>query len=727
MFEKFFQKSKKAVEFFVALELEKGRVGAAVFTIADGRAKVKGLSIEKYQGDWQGLIEGADLATSKAAGEIPLSEIKKAVFGLPPDFLEGDKISKDKLFPLKKLTSELELTPCGFVVIPEAINFYLEEKEGGPQTNILIGITKKELSFSLFRVGKLTGKINIVRSEYITADFEKALEKFEEVDIFPSKILLYDGGDGDVESVKEELLKYPWTANNKFLHFPKIEILPADLPLLAVSCAAASELTKNISSEERESYPEEFTPHPECSKLPQYPEGKLVGAGFTVEKELQETEVTSKILAKRVDPNSLGFIKEETEVTKAKSKFKIPLPKISLQKHFELKLPKFFPRGKRITLLIIALVVAFFLAVSGYILAAYELPKATLTLIVDPKVFEKTQDVSVNTQTSTISENENEIPGKLLTLEVQGTKTASTTGKKIIGDPAKGTVIIYNKTPTERTFDKSTKISAKNLVFTLDDSSTIPAATESVDGLKYGRASVPVTAEKIGPEGNLPSQTEFLIADFSSSSYSGRNEQAFSGGTSREVSSVSSTDQENLLKALSEELTAQAKDELIEKLISGEKFIEPSLEAEIASRKFSHEVGVQATELTLNLTMECQGVSYLEKDFLTSMEKILAGNIPEGFEFKPEHVTINFSELISSEDSKVFRFKVAVNAKLFPKIDTEKIKREVAGLTTVALESYMKDISNASGFEIAFSSPFSLFKNKLPPKAKNITIEVKGR
>lgn len=701
MFEKFFQKSKEKPEYFVALELESEKIGAAVFTIADGKAKVKGLSIEQYVGDWQRLIEATDVAVSKAAGEIALTEIKKAVFGLPPNFLEGDKLSKDKLPHLKKLTSELELIPCGFVIVPEAINFYLEEKEGGLQTNILIGVTKKEFTVSLFRVGKLTEQIKVERSEYVTSDLEKALEKFKGVDIFPSKILLYDGED--LESVKEELLKYPWAANNKFLHFPKIEILPINLTLLAVVSAAASELTKKISEQDQEE--------------------------VTKERIQQEKQEVLQITAKRVDPRSLGFIKEDTKAAQVKDlepplvkdRFKISLPKIPL------KFPKILPQGKKITLFIIVFIMIVFLAVSGYVFASYQFPKATLTLIVDPKVFETVQEISVNTELLTPSGQTNEIPGKLLTLEVSGTKNAPTTGKKIIGDPAKGMVTLYNKTTTTRTFDKGTKISAKNLVFTLDDASTVPAATESVDGLKYGKSTGQVTTVKIGPEGNLPSQTEFIIVDFSTSSYSGRNEQAFSGGTSREVSSVSSFDQESVVTTLSEELKEQAKKELASKLATGEKLLDTSLSAEVVSRKFSHEVGAQAAELTLNLVMKYQGVSYQEKDLLIPMEKIVAANILPGFEFRPEYAIINFSELTSRENNEVFHFKTTINAKLFPKIDTEKIKREVAGLPITALESYTKEVPNISGFEIAFRSPFSLFRDKLPKSPKNITLEIKGR
>lgn len=735
MFNTFFKKPKKPIECFVALQISEATIGAAVFTSENNKAKVLGVSFEKYDEGWQNLIEATDLAVSKAASEMNLSEIKKAVFGFHPSFLEGDKISKDKLPYLKKLTSELELSPSGFVVIPEAINFYFEEKEGGPQTSILAGVTKKELTVSLFRGGKLTDQAILARTEYINKDIEKALEKFTDVEIFPSKILLYDGGD--LESVKEELLKYPWQSNSKFLHFPKIETLSADLCLQAIVEAAVSELNKTIESLEQKEV-----------------------------KEMPSSKVTPDIVqgTARVTPESLGFVKETDTVSQPqdseqedltnkeeKKGFKLSLPKITLpwlsdksqnhqvtkeeeagfknntnaQRKFNLPIIK-FPGSGKMRLFIIGLIGASMVLVGGYMFASYSLPKATLTLFVDPKVFDQEKEVSINPDILTSSSSTNEIPGKILEVQVSGTKTIPTTGKKIIGDPAKGSITIYNKTTSSRVFEKGTKISAKNLVFILDDNIEVPSATASGEEMYVnGKAKVNVTAAIIGPEGNLSSQTIFTVADFSNSSYSARNDQAFSGGTSREVNTASSRDQDSLLTQTTNELKEQAKKDLTAKLVNGEKLLEESLNGEIETRKFSHEADQETKELNLNLTMKYQGMIYQEKDFTTLMEKMLTLNIPDGYEFRPEETSLSVSEANISE--KTVRFKATFTAKLFPKLDLEKIKKEISGMPVGKLESYIKTISNIIGYEVSFDTPFSFFKNNLPRSVKNITIEVKGR
>lgn len=703
MFTDFFHKKAESVEYFVALQIGASSVGAAVFTTKEGKAHIVGSSSEAYSGSWDELISATDSAITKAAHSIHLSDIKKAVFGFPPTFLEGDKIKKDKLPNLKKLTTELELTPSGFVVIPEAINFFLEEKEGGPQTVVLVGVSKQELIVSLFRGGKLFGQAVVARSEQITKDFEKAFNSFTNVEIFPSKILLYDGVD--IDKIKEELLKYPWADNSKFIHFPKIETLSAEFCLLSVASSAASELSKAIVGDE------------ENTK--------------TLSLETKSSDDINAKTAKKVDASDLGFIKEEDELEKEEENFQvIDSPK---RKGFRLTLPHislptipklvFFGRSK---LLILGIVILGLLFFAGYTFASYSLPKATITLIVDPKLFEQEKAVSISPDIVTPSQATGEIPGKQLETQVALSKTVPATGKKLVGEEAKGTVTIYNKTTSSRTFDKGTKISAKNLTFTLDNNIEVPPASETLDGLTYGKAGVSATAAKIGAEGNVTSQTEFVIEDFSTSSYLARNDQAFTGGTSREVNAVSAKDQDDLLNQLTQELKTKAQADLLQKLVNGEKLLNESIVGEVVSRKFSHEAGAETKEVTLTLELKYKALIYQENDFTQLMEKIVQENIPEGFEFVPKETSVDVSSTQASEDQN-FRFNARFSARLFPKLDIESIKKEVTGLSLQDLDSYIKQLNAVVGYEIDFDSPFSFFTSKTPRLSKNISIEVKPR
>ncbi len=686
-----FSQKPVPVEYIVALTVTQTSIAAAVFSLSQQKSQILGTASKNFSGDWHNLVEEADEIISKAAGEINLDKIKKIVFGFPPSFLEKDKIAKNKIPYLKKLTSELELTPSGFVVIPEAINFYLEKKENSLQTGLFLGLTSQELTLTLFRSGKLTDQMISQRSQSIQKDIQAALAELTDVEIFPSRILLYGQDDNeDLEVIKEELLKYPWQQNSKFLHFPKIEVLPADFYLKAVVEAAVSELSQSLEM-------------PESAKT-------------------TSTESLVATQEEKVSPTQLGF--QQQEITPEKAKKRIVLPKLNFSFNFLKNIFK-IPIGHKFYFSLGLLVLLLLVLGAVYFFFTYTLVKAKLTLIVDPQVFEQEKEVSLNPEITTPSIVDNEIPAKFLIVEVSANKTIPTTGKKIVGDKASGVVTVYNKTTSSRVFAKGTKITAKNLTFTFDEQVEIPAASEALEGLTYGKAQVRVTAGKIGPEGNLPAQTEFTIEDFSTASYIGRNEEAFSGGTSREVSSVVAKDQENLLTQLKAELKEAAQKELLAKLTEGEKLLEELIEGEVVERKFSTEVDQEAKELSLNLTMKYQGVTYQEKDFVTLLEKVIMTNLPQGYEFKPAQTKISVLE--TKTTGKTVRFKANLNAWLIPQIETDKLKKDLTGMSVKQLDNYLRQIPKVAGYEVNLTAPFSFLKANLPKTEKNIIIEIKTR
>ena len=97
----------------------------------------------------------------------------------------------------------------------------------------------------------------------------------------------------------------------------------------------------------------------------------------------------------------------------------------------------------------ILLVVFVLLGVAGLIY--YLVPKATVTIGVVPSTVTKSKTITIATSATSVDQAKFIIPAKKLEQSVTGEKTATVTGKKRIGDPAKGTVVVYNKTTTSKT------------------------------------------------------------------------------------------------------------------------------------------------------------------------------------------------------------------------------------------------------------------------------------
>lgn len=744
MFDSFFRKKKKEVtEYLVALKLDESTVSACVFTLTDGKTSALGKAYEEFSGDWDFAINATDQSVSKAAGDVDLSLIKKAVFGFPPYYLENDKISKLILPNLKRLTSELELTPSGFVVVPEAINFLLEKRDGGPQTSILIGFSKNHITVSLFRGGKLIKQSISEATDRVAETVESILGTFTDIDIFPTRFILY--GSSSLDNIHNQFINYSWQKNPKFLHFPKVETLDNDFCLEAVVEAAASELSSSLETV--------TAPVTESNQVVQMPASKVSAV-----EQIGDNKATY------VNPEDLGFTTESTKVieenastaanisdSQIQPKKKFVLPSFSFKLPFggkkEVKQesvspvvgnhqigekPK--PKWTNLSLLsgrsklaLVASVVLFLIMGSGYYVASYTMPKATVTLLVDPKVLGSQKEIGVNPDLLTPSDSTNEIPGQPLETEVSGSRTIATSGTKLVGEEAKGKVTIYNKTTEERVFDAKTTLKSGNLSFTTDEEVTVPGASESVDGLTYGKATVAITASKIGAEGNLGAQTEFTVEEFSNTSYTARNDEALSGGTSREVSVVSASDQQKLVSELHDELKNQAVSDLNSKLGEGEHLLEESLVGNITSRKFSNEVNSETKELSLTLTENFKGLVYKDDDFTSLMEKTLLSNIPDGYEFIPSETVLGVSDAVVDEKTSKVRFKADFEARLYPKVNSDKIKSDIKGISLEKLESYMKTVQYVVGYQANVDGPLSLFESNIPKKTENIEIKVEPR
>ena len=240
------EKPKK--ELFFAFQITKELVKTAIWTIDEGEIKVLSLGDSKSWQNEEDLLTNLDASLSQALSVLPESEASepnKVIFGLPPDWVADDKIVTEKAALLKNIVEKLELSPLGFVVIPEAIIHYLKTSEGLPPTAILLGLEKQEVTVTLVSLGKIIGSHVVVRSGNLGADLAEGLSRLDSVGPFPSRILLYDG-PLLVDQARQELLNYSFgEANINFLHLPKVETLPLESDIQAVALAGGQEFAKN--------------------------------------------------------------------------------------------------------------------------------------------------------------------------------------------------------------------------------------------------------------------------------------------------------------------------------------------------------------------------------------------------------------------------------------------------------------------------------------------------
>jgi hypothetical protein len=319
------------------------------------------------------------------------------------------------------------------------------------------------------------------------------------------------------------------------------------------------------------------------------------------------------------------------------------------------------------------------------------------------------------------------LPGEPLEISVTGQKTISTTGKALIGDPAKGEITIFNKTDQTKTFAAGTTlIGPGNLAFTLNEDTTVAsqssqekeAGTETI----WGQAQASITAKSIGPEGNLAAGSKLSFKQFSSDKFSAKTSIGLSGGSAREVKAVSQADQDNLLTALAEELKAKAQEQVNQQIGSGATLVDVDVKDQLISKQFNHDVGEEADRLKLEAKLEYTALSFKQDDLNLLLNQAIKEKIPPGFQLSDASETNMKPARLKPNGTAVIQ--VAFKAKLIPQLDFAAIKQNLVGRSPHITQEYLAGLPNFVRADIKITPNLPQKLKTLPRVAKNITIEI---
>ena len=560
---------------FLALILTDEVVQASVWSVVNEATEILSIGTPV---EWDGdtgttteLITAVD-ATISSATEGLEDEPSEVILGIPHSWTDKGGVLGVKKEFIGKIRKELELVAIGYVIITDSVLSYLKMQEGTPTTSIMIQVSRDELTILLVRLGHIEAVESIGRSDDVVEDVTEGIARFKALDNLPSRIILFNSMH-NLDDIIQNLLSTDWPTQFNFLHTPKIEALPKDVAIRALSVAGGSEVAKSLglsvvattvqeaeivendelevpstSEEEVETEPE-----PEAESVPEESNFTPISdSDFLTADEIgfsSKEEVVEKV--DFIDPDDEPELTvPDATPTAPKSKFvapKIVLPKFSLPS-FKFSLP-------HMSSLWVMIGGGIFLFAAIIFYLVYFLPKATITVSVIPKPLDQTVNLTLSTTSSSVDFDGSIVPAQVTTVSETGEKIMETTGKKTVGETAKGEVTIYNRTSAVKTLAKGVTLSLGSLKFTLDSDVTIASKSAGSDYVDVpGKANVAITAATIGTDHNIASGTEFTVASFGKDSYVAKNDSALTGGTSEEVQVVGKDDQKILAKELTTEL-----------------------------------------------------------------------------------------------------------------------------------------------------------------------------
>jgi hypothetical protein len=776
----FFQNDKEEKsEYYLALLLTDEKTSAVILQESLGKIKVLGKHEEFFtstleHSNLEELISLVDKTISRAEEVLPPDvQTHKTVFGVKETWLEPDtkKITKDNLSKLKKVCDALDLTPIGFMVVTEAISHLLQEEEGAPLSAILAEIGRKSVTLTLLRGGKAVERIDGPIEDSAPATVDTLLKHFTTA-VLPARLILYDAKEP--EKLSQAFIGHQWSKSLPFLHVPQIIALPAGFDAKAVTFGAATQMGLEVSgmdlklsplssqSEEptEKEEPVEEIPSKRARHHEEEPEDEKPEENDEepeAKKEDEEKPSHKEEAESTISGDNFGFVTDE-DITKSHPQPKIQEDKpthhaassfqvnLEQEENFEdkesdnlnlkrqdranpfgflsmVKLPKVgVPQlsGRRKFLVPLGVILGLLLFIVGLSSYYNNSAQAHILLSVKPKIV--TQDTTVTfSGTSANDFSKNVIAAKPLETTVDGSMTIDTTGKKDVGNKAKGTVTIYNNANSSVKLENGTAIKASNgVTFLLDKEISVSSASGDIfSGTKPGTADVAVTAKDIGTEGNLPSGTKFTIG--SNSSLAAKNDSAFSGGSKKQVQVVSKNDVAKLRAELPKSLEAKAKDAIAQKAGDSETVLPFLSVVSLEKVKFDNDVDDEAKKVTLTASVKFEALAY-ENDAINTFAKSL---LKEKYSQDISDKSIKYAITDPEENKDTVEAKLGIEAGLLPDIDTEDVINKVEKMSLRDAKSFLSGLAQVSDSKVTFSPNIPLLPSLLPSLPDHISVEVK--
>ncbi|HSA84142.1 MAG TPA: baseplate J/gp47 family protein, partial [Patescibacteria group bacterium] len=712
------------------------------------------------------LIDLVDKTISRAEEILPPDiETHKTVFGVKDDWVEQEskKIKKDYLTKLKKICDTLDLTPIGFMVITEAISHLLQDTEGAPLSAILGDIGKKSINLTLFRGGKVIERISGPLHDSAPQTTDNLLKHFTTV-VLPAKIILYDGNS--IEDFAQTFISHQWSKALPFLHVPQIVTLPHGFDAKAVTFGAAAQLGFEVVGLDLtmdELKENKLTPNKEESK-----EIPLHEDLARQEEKAEETNEEESLPSQSTHPSTIttdnfGFVMDEDIATKhpqnetesedspethddletQKSVMHDNFTPVSTFENDEeeysrdhkqkplfgflagITLPRLsLPggEGKKKFILPIAVVIGIIIFISIFTAYYFNNVQAHIVLSVKPEIVNQEETVVFSDEENS-DFAKNIIAAKSLETDVDGSLSIPTTGKKDVGEKAKGTVTIYNNADKSITLDAGSSIKSSNgLTFILDKSVSVASASGDIfSGTKPGTANVAVTAQDIGTEGNLPSGTKFSIG--STSTLAAKNDSAFSGGTKKQIQVVSKNDIAKLRTELPKSLEEKATEAITQQAGSEETILPFINVVQISKENFDNDVDDEAKTVKLTATVSFVSLAYNNDD----LNKYAASLFRDKYSQDINEETIKtLIEEPEENDDEQIAAKLSMEAGLLPDINTNDVAQKIESLSRTDAEAFLNALPQVEETKINFSPGIPFIFNIFPRLPNHITLEIQA-
>lgn len=496
-------------------------------------------------------------------------------------------------------------------------------------------------------------------------------------------------------------------------------IVSTDPSLVKLAVSAGIPVAENLNS--RPKLPSEFSPDElEDPAAPiSIDERNLDDDEDSLNEPSEKTEkpASAKKSAKKAPDEELNS--EDFEKAEKKKEAKKP------GKNKKSKIPDLDKHKK----LIIAGIVLFIALIGFLIWAIFFAPSAKISVAVRTTGSNFAEDVAFVDKESDAKPKDG-----ILYLDTKSSKKDNSvdftaTGKKDVGEKAHGTlqVGVYVKSTVQ--ISSGTQFTADGLTFTADSGATINFSDDSkcenglTDVAKRGcllYASINVTATQSGEQYNLSSGKSWSSGLPVEAKIS--NSSAFSGGTTKNITTVQQSDVDVAKSKLEEGGDSEAKEDLTKEFGDDYIVIESSFSVEASNPTASPAVGAEVPEGTTP-KLTASTTYFLSAVKKSEVEKYIKAKTADGLGADQKVYDVGdpfFEKFDKSGNNYVAKLKTTVQTG--PEISEEEILKKAKGKKTGEVQSLIKSINGVSSVKV--DTPF-FWVNKVPSDDSKVQVELK--
>jgi cytoskeletal protein RodZ len=634
-------------------------------------AQVLGQSNQYVYTDQTNLVHKLDESLRDLGEES--EQVTEVVFGVDEGWINGEGLLPNKKQLIQGVVSDLSLQAKGYLVSSQALlDHYLQA--GKSVSGLVMMVTTNEFKFAVMVDGKTTHKESIGRSQDMSADLAEGLARVVKItgvsgQELPPRLMLASLTEAglSLEEHRQHLLSLNWTEYPIFLQVPTIELVPPDMFVkIMIQRAAVAAFGPGLATiSNPKPISEDFVEIDEASTP------TAMGLPMTDHDNVESSRLPTLTTPERdnqVQENSGiklsgGFLSKITGMMK-KTK------PISSQVISDIPVPKAKYRLKPFIVLGILLGLVAWVGIAWWWLLNNTIFMLEVTR--EPKPI-STEITATLGKTTSQTKTGYTLATQPFAITIEQSISQKTTGTKDIGESARGKITIFNKTSSPKTFEAGTSFVSGDIDFELTEEVIVPEASEVTGdnpGLAFGKVEAQLIASSIGEEGNIGSSENLTVADFGDDTYSAITNEAFSGGSSQEVTVVAQADLDKLLSDIKKDVIREANKQLPEQIGSGEYFTEPTLSS-LTSSKYSAEVGEELDNISLDVTAEVEVLTYTAQDINGLAEQVLANELPDGYELgmKDPEVMSAPVEPDKDEDDATDQILIQLSSQALPKID----------------------------------------------------------